>query len=393
MMNKNEWKKVKLGDIGEIITGITPSTSNKNFYNSNDIPFYKPNDLLDKNIKVLNEASAYISNSAKSKAKIVKEKSLLVTCIGIIGKVAIINKEGAFNQQINCIIPKESICDLNYLAYAIKNKQKYMQQIANAAIVPIINKTQFSNIEILLPNIEIQKIISKKLNILQNILEKQSQQLFELEKLVKFQFLKIFGESKTNIKNWEIKKLEDICFVGSSKRVFINEIVEKGIPFYRGTEIGKLAVGEDILPTLFITKEHYEILCKISGVPAKGDLLLPSICPDGRIWLVDKDTPFYFKDGRVLWIHPKDNVIDSIYLLYSLKEKFISDYHNIASGTTFKELKIFILKNLKIMYPPIELQNKFAEFIKQVDKSKVELQKSIDETQLLFDSLMDRYFG
>lgn len=186
----------------------------------------------------------------------------------------------------------------------------------------------------------------------------------------------MFGDPVTNPKEWYVVKLGQISSVGSSKRVFVDELVDEGIPFYRGTEIGALSTMEKIEPTLFITKEHYEKLKDSIGVPVIGDLLMSSICPDGRIWIVDTEMPFYFKDGRVLWIHLDNLIINSMFLKHMLRERFNRDYNKIASGTTFAELKIFALKALNIIMPPMELQNQFADFVKQVDKLKFEFIQS-----------------
>ncbi len=178
------------------------------------------------------------------------------------------------------------------------------------------------------------------------------------------------GDCVVNPKGWKTKCLEDIAEVGSSKRVFIEELQEAGIPFYRGTEVGALAEGKQISPELFITEEHYTELCKATGAPQIGDLLMPSICPDGRIWVVNTEDPFYFKDGRVLWVHAIDNSYNPVFLLYTLKDRIMADYSSIASGTTFAELKIFALKKCRIFDVPIALQNEFAAFVAQTDKSK-----------------------
>ena len=119
---------------------------------------------------------------------------------------------------------------------------------------------------------------------------------------------------------------------------------------------------------------------------------MPSICPDGRIWVVNTTEPFYFKDGRVLWVHAIDKSYNPMFLLYTLKNRIISDYSSIASGTTFLELKIFALKGCRVFDVPLELQDKFSNFVEQVEKSKVAAQKALDEAQLLFDSLMQTYF-
>ena len=385
MMNKNEWKKVKLEDIGEIITGITPSTSNNEFYNKKEIPFYKPNDLVDDKIKFLNEATVYISNLARTKAKIIKEKSVLVTCIGIIGKVAIINREGAFNQQINCITPNESICDINYLAFAIKSKQKYMQYVANSAIVPIINKTQFSNIEILLPNIETQKIISKKLNIIQKIIEMKQQQLFEFEKLVKFQFLKMFGMGSNDMKH--IGDIANICR-GASPRPISKYVTNEN------DGVNWIKIGDVSEKDIYITHTSEKITkdgAKKSRAVEPGDFILSNSMSFGRPYLVGINGCVH--DGWLI-ISGYQEYLDPLFFYYELRSDLVQrQFNGSANGSCVKNLNSDLVKKIKIYVPPKEQQILFADFVKQVDKSKVELQKSIDETQLLFDSLMDKYFG
>lgn len=188
----------------------------------------------------------------------------------------------------------------------------------------------------------------------------------------------MFGDCVINPKCWKTNSLNDIAEVGSSKRVFVDELQESGIPFYRGTEVGALAEGKQITPELFITEELYKNLCKSTGTPQFGDLLMPSICPDGRIWMINTNKPFYFKDGRVLWIHSIDNSYNPVFLLYTLKDRITTDYSSIASGTTFAELKIFALKKCQIFDVPLSLQNQFAKFVKQVDKSKFECSISLN---------------
>ena len=102
---------------------------------------------------------------------------------------------------------------------------------------------------------------------------------------------------------------------------------------------------------------------------------------------------FIITDGRVLCISPDRNIFNTKYLEYFMRAKTLVEYPKLGSGSTFAEFKIFLLKNIDVMIPPIELQNQFADFVHQVDKSKVAVQKALDEAQLLFDSLMQKYFG
>lgn len=226
-------------------------------------------------------------------------------------------------------------------------------------------------LDVPLPDIEQQKLTLTTIHHAKNALDSRQAQLTKLDELIKARFVEMFGDCRLNPKGWVTKNLDQVADVGSSKRVFVEELQSEGIPFYRGTEVGALAEGKSIRPELFITEEHYKQLCEATGKPQKGDLLMPSICPDGRIWVVDTDAPFYFKDGRVLWVHLTSRNYNPVFLLYTLKDRIMTDYESIASGTTFAELKIFALKKCRIFDVPLSLQNQFADFVAEVDKSKL----------------------
>ena len=257
---------------------------------------------------------------------------------------------------------------IDYLCYALMfydteglvngaTRQKLTQAAMRQMVIPYRDMTE-------------QLQIIEKISQIVRSIEKRKEELQLLDQLVKSRFIELFGDCLSNPKGWKTKCLEDIADVGSSKRVFVEELREDGIPFFRGTEVGALAEGKSVSPELFITEEHYAALCSATGAPQIGDLLMPSICPDGRIWVVNTDKPFYFKDGRVLWIHAIDASFNSTFLLYSLKDRIMTDYSSIASGTTFAELKIFSLKKCKVFAAPLTLQNEFAAFVEQTDKSK-----------------------
>jgi len=143
---------------------------------------------------------------------------------------------------------------------------------------------------------------------------------------------------------------------------------------------------------LFISKAHYERLKLEGGVPKKGDLLLPSICQDGRIYLVEDDNQFYFKDGRVLWIGLAGEDVNPYFLRGLLKEIFAKNYSKIASGTTFAELKIFALKQLSVIKPPSMLQSKYGDFIKSLNAEYKKLDKDLRKLKELIASLQHQAF-
>lgn len=180
---------MKLKDFGTIITGNTPSKKNNEYYNSNDILFVKPSDIKENDITNIVNSEQFLSIKSKNKIKLLPKGSILVTCIGTIGKVGILEKEGTCNQQINAIIPNESVNN-KYLAYLIKNKKEILKFKSNSAVVPIINKTDFSNIEIgNIHNMKEQTKIVKILDTFSEIIDNRKKQLKNLDELIKSQFV------------------------------------------------------------------------------------------------------------------------------------------------------------------------------------------------------------
>lgn len=378
----------KLNELCEINIGKTPSRDKSEYWGEGS-SWLSISDLKDKFITKTKEEITSMAISACN-MKIVPKDTVVMSFKLSIGKTAILKEDMYTNEAIANFPIKNNSLIPEYLYYAIKTLN--FDNTDRAVMGATLNKAKLNELRIPYCEINKQKEIVEVLNKSQELIDKRKKQIEELDELVKSQFIKMFGDPVSNPKGWDVVKLGKISSVGSSKRVFVDELVSEGIPFYRGTEIGALSTGEKIEPTLFITKEHYEKLKDSTGVPVIGDLLMPSICPDGRIWSVDTEKPFYFKDGRVLWIHLENSIIDSIFLKHMLREKFNRDYNKIASGTTFAELKIFALKDLEIIMPPIEIQKKYSDFVKQVDKLKFEMEKSLKELEDNFNSLMQKAF-
>lgn len=282
-----------------------------------------------------------------------------------------------------------------YLYYYLKSDfvLQRIKAVATGSVRDNLKLSMLYEFPIELPKLENQRKIVKILDKVSDVVEKKEQELEQLDTFVKSRFAEMFGDIGTGIFNFGTCKLGDVARVGSSHRVFTTEFVESGIPFYRGTEIGELANGQKPSEPYCISEEHYERLANDDTKPLIGDLLMPSICNKGQVWMVDTEEPFYYKDGRVLCISPDRRVFNSKFLQYFMREKTLVEYPKMGSGSTFAEFKIFLLKNMDVLIPPREIQEQFAAFVHQVDKSKSKIQKSLEETQLLFDSLMQKYFG
>jgi len=293
--------------------------------------------------------------------------------------------------SIALINKKEEKIDNRYLYYVLV--WTTFNNVISGSAQPQIIVSNLKTLQIPLPDLTTQHAIADKLDQIQSLIEKKKQVIQHTDELAKSVFLEMFGDPVTNEKGWEVKKLGEICDVWSSKRVFVDDLVEYWVPFYRWTEVWRLGANQDIMPTLFITKDHYKRLKEERGVPKVWDLLMPSICPDGRIFRVENNSPFYFKDGRVLRISVNKTNIDSIYLKNILKEIFRSSYWSIASWTTFAELKIFTLKWINIPLPPLSLQEKFADIITDIEAQKAKHQEVLKDLEELYNQQMQESFS
>ena len=153
-MFDGDYEEVELSELGKISTGSTPPMKNKDFYENADMPFYKPGDFID-GVSNIDCSESFVDARAESVSRIMDPGTVAVTCIGIIGKIGIIKRRGICNQQINFIAPNDNVNSI-YLAYAIDTKKKFMQEKANAPVVPILNKTNISKVTILFAPVELQ---------------------------------------------------------------------------------------------------------------------------------------------------------------------------------------------------------------------------------------------
>ena len=307
-----------------------------------------------------------------------------------IGRTALLPAKSSVIGTMQYLLPKGNVLP-EYLSYVVQ--YMHLEKYFSGATIPHIYFRDYKNEEFNLDPIDKQKEIVDILGKVQTIIGARQHELQKLDELIKARFVEMFGDVRTGVYKFETCKLGDVAEVGSSHRVFTTEFVEDGIPFYRGTEIGELANGIKPENPYRITKEHYNRLACDETKPKIGDLLMPSVCNKGQVWMVDTEEPFYYKDGRVLCISPNRELFNCKYLEQFMREKTLVEYPKLGSGSTFAEFKIFLLKDIDVLVPPMELQESFAEFCKQLDKSKVAVQKALDEAQLLFDSLMQKYFG
>ena len=373
---------MKLYEIGTIITGNTPSKNNDEYYISDDIMFIKPGDIEEKYITNLERSEGYISEKARKKVRILPKDTVLVTCIGTIGKVGILDKEGICNQQINAIIPNDMVVS-KYLAYLIKAKQKILQLKANAPVVPIINKTDFSKIEINICDIKEQKRIVEKLDLVKKIIDIRQEQLRELNNIVKSQFVEMFGNNK-----FENKDLGDVAI----KITDGSHNPPKGVD--ERTEYVMLSSQNIIEDKInynnarYLSRKDFERENKRTYLE-KGDVLLTIVGTIGRTAVIDNEKNITLQRS-VAVIKPIEK-IKSEYLVASLKTDSAKNQLNKRSkGVAQKGIYLNDLKKIFISVPPITLQNEFSEIVKQIDKQKFESMIQLKMMEKIYNIINDR---
>ncbi len=388
-----------LKELGEIITGNTPSKQIEEFWNSEDICFIKPDVIADSGVNEISESNEYISEEARKKARVVSKNAIFVTCIGSIGKIGIaMDGEYAFNQQINAIIPNEKI-DSKYLAYNLLFNKQRLIGMANAPVVPIINKSQFGEFTL---NIEIdsdkQSEIVKVLDKLMDIIKHRENELFALDALIKARFVEMFGDPIINSFGWKIvnifevvggkvsngffSKRDDYCDDGNVSVLGVANIVNR--MYSKVDELPK--TNADLKDIEKYEVKYGDMLFCRSSLVAEG-IGKASIVPEG---VHDR---VLFECHVIRLPLDLDKCVPEFMQTLSTMDFFRNQVIAQSKTATMTTIGQDGILKSNIILPPIEKQREFYDFIKQVDKSKVAVQKTLDETKLLFDSLMQKYFG
>ena len=293
------------------------------------------------------------------------------------------------NNHAHVLKPKECI-DVDYLCYSLMFYDT--TGIVNGATRQKLTQTAMRQMTIPLVSLDEQKDIVLKLNKVECLISQRKQQLSKFDELVKARFVEMFGNILCD-NNLPLVQLKELADVGSSKRIYANEYVESGVPFYRSKEIRELGTGLKPSVELFIKQEHYDVIKAKYGVPKKGDILIAAIgATIGYSWIVDNDKPFYYKDGNLIILSTKDNV-NPIFLNHAMGI-LIGDFKNKGVvGSAQLALTIEKLEKMMVVNPSINSQNQFAAFVKQIDKSKLVIQQSLEKLETLKKSLMQQYFG
>lgn len=299
-------------------------------------------------------------------------------------------------QRTYILESNSNIISVKYLYYFM---QKYIETLRNQAIGGVIKYIKLSNInEAMIPiySTKEQEDIIKEIGQIEQIINIRRKQFEELDKVIKSQFVKMFGNPVLNEKGFKIVKLRECLSSIDNGKSFICENFSRNDEYPAILKLSAVTYGN------FNQDENKALIDKKMFIPKcevhKGDLLFTrKNTPDlvGMSAFVYETKPHLMMPDIIFRINTFNNC-NKIYLWQLINHTYFRNNIKLISNGSAKSMSNISkekLMNLKIILPPIELQNQFADIVRQIDKQKFEIQKSLEEMQNLQESLMNKYFG
>lgn len=286
------------------------------------------------------------------------------------------------NQHIFKVVFDKVEINKRYFVYAVQFKLKEMEAKAHGATMKHIVKKDFDSTLIPYPSLKEQSRIAETIDSIAKSINMRQKQLQKLDDLIKARFVELFASVEAE------DTLQNLCtFIDYRGKT--PEKVESGLPFITAKNIRMHRMSFDTLE--YISKETYDRVMT-RGFPQIGDVVFTTEAPLGNVCRIPFiETEFYIGQ-RIITMQTER--LEPAYLEYALSsDEFKRKIAEKSSGSTVTGIRSKLLEQLTIPVPPRALQERFAAFVTQADKSKAAVQKALDETQLLFDSLMQKYFG
>ncbi len=377
-------KEVLLDDFW--IMPATPKYINKG------VPYITSKNIKNEKIDFSNVNYINIEDYERiSKNRPILIDDILISMIGTLGEVAVVKKsDGVFYGQNMFLVRlnKDKIYQryfINFFKSNIVKRQLMRKQ--NKSTQSYLKANHIESLKIPIPDIAEQKKIANKLDKIQEIINIRKKQIEQLDELIKSQFVEMFKSEKN------IEKLENVCqFINGDRGKnypSASEFVDKGIPFINAGLIKEKKVDWNNMN--YITENKYNKLG--SGKIQKDDILYCLRGSLGKHCIIDTDKRGAIASSLVI-LRPKREKIEPIFLLIQLgMDEIIKQQNQANNGSSQPNLSASSVKKYKIKLPDMVLQTKFVNIVKQINKQEFEIQKSIEETQNLQKSLMDKCFG
>lgn len=391
-------EKIKIGDACDILNGYA----------------FKSDEYVNEGIRIIRIANVqkgyieddapafYPMNSIGLNKYMLKENDLLMSLTGNVGRVALLQKEmlpAALNQRVACLRLKTDKLIKRYLFHILNSNffERQCIQASKGVAQKNMSTEWLKDYEIPLYSIEKQLEIIEVLDKTRNVISLRKDELLALDNLIKARFVELFGDLANPKCQWKKEKLVDACKNPDDikcgpfgTQLSKDEYCSSGVAVW---EIPQINSGFATQPTHFLTDEKanqleaYSIKSGDIAMSRKGNVgrcaVFPETMEDGII------------HSDVLRIRIDNDLVLPVFMMHQLHYSGAVQHQIelVSSGAIMAGINVTKLKQIEVHIPPLELQNQFADFVKQVDKSKVAVQKALEKTQLLFDSLMQQYFG
>ena len=374
-----EWKKVKVGDIGKVITGKTPKTSNNEYYGG-DIPFLTPSDNM--SVKYVRGTNKYITEIGRLSVKnaTLPANAICVSCIGSdLGKVVITTQETVTNQQINSIIVDTEKFDVDFVYYSMLELGKILNfHSKTSTAVPIVNKSSFSQYEIDCPELSVQKKIGDILSSVDKKIEENNKinnNLFEQAKaLFKNWFMDYEPFSSNNAipEKWRIGKVGEIIELHDSKRIPLSgaerDKMEKIYPYYGATSLMDY-VDNYLFDGIYLLLGEDGTVVDDKGFP-----ILQYI--DGKFWV---NNHAHILTGKLGYS------VEELYLLFSL-----TNIKSIVTGAVQQKVSQANLKKVPAVIPTVDVLKQFDDIIQPIFAEIRNLRSENQRLSSIRDSLLPK---
>ena len=340
----------------------------------------------------------YPLDSAGLEKYMLEEGDLLMSLTGNVGRVAMLEKQflpAALNQRVACLRLKTDRISKGYLFHILNSDYFEQQCIQSSKGVAQKNMSTewLKDYEIPLYSKEEQAIIERILDKVRAITSARQQEFRTLDGLIKARFVEMFGDPVANDKEWTTLPLEEAC------KIIVD--CPHSTPSYTTKDTGFMCIRTSIVKKNKILWDDIEYIPEDEFVkriqrkkPEVGDVVYTR---EGAILgiaaIIDRDCNVALGQRSML-LSPDTNKCLSEFLCVAMNcDSFLDNALKGVAGSASPHINVGDIKSFKMIMPPIELQKQFADFVKQIDKSKVVVQQAHDKAQLLFDSLMQKYFG
>ena len=371
-------EKVKLGDVCTLVLGQSPISSTCNACGQG-LPFFQGNADFG---RINPEATSWCTEPKK----IAEPGDILLSVRAPIGAVNIALEKCCIGRGVAAIRPNSRIIQTGYLKHVLVSYRSHLETKGTGSTFKAIGKKVLSEFEIPICSLNGQSQIENQLNQILDCIENCKMEIEQLDQLVKSRFVEMFGD----IDEWHSANMSEVCSIITDGTHQPPKFVSEGIPFLFASNIaGNVLTYET---TKYVSEADYEILIKRTPIEV-GDVLVSAVGSFGHPAVVRRSRPFCFQ-RHIAYLKPKRELIDSDYLhAVLLTDKAQRYMDKVAKGVAQRTVTLKSFKEMMIPLPPLELQQEFADFVAQVDKSGFAVRKQIKKLQLLYDSLAQEYFG